>query len=59
MRRGNSIYLITRLYNTDDKIRTCELEDFLKSKYKHIETYMPYRDINEDKITEKWKNIRK
>ena len=55
MKRVNSIYLITRLYNTDDKIRTCELEDFLKSKYKHIETYMPYRDINEDKITEKWK----
>jgi nucleoside 2-deoxyribosyltransferase len=55
MKTVNSIYLITRLYNTDDKICTCELESFLKSRYKHIETYMPYRDTNEDKITEKWK----
>ena len=51
-----SIYLITRLYNTADKIRTCELELFLKEKYKDISIYMPYRDINEDRIENNWKD---
>ena len=50
-----SIYLITRLYNTGDKIRTCELENYLKSKGSNLNIYMPYRDVDEDKIKKNWK----
>jgi len=49
------IYLITHLYNIDDKIRTCKLETFLKDKF-DVEIYMPYRDSKEEDIDESnWK----
>jgi len=50
------IYLITKLYNLDDKIRTCELEKYLKENFE-VEIYMPFRDTKEENISqEKWKS---
>jgi len=49
------VYLLTRLYNIDDKIRTCLLERNLK-EYFSCSIYMPYRDSREEKINQKnWK----
>jgi len=50
------IYLITKLYNLDDKIRTCELEKYLKENFE-VEIYMPFRDTKEENISQKiWEN---
>lgn len=51
------IYLTTRLYNIDDKLRTCKLEKYLKEEIlDDIEIYMPYRDSDEESICAKnWK----
>lgn len=43
------IYLITHLYNFDDKIRTCQLEEYLKNNF-DVSIYMPYRDTKEELI---------
>jgi len=49
------IYLITHLYNIDDKLRTCKLESFLKENF-DVEIYMPYRDSKEENIDKNiWK----
>ena len=49
------LYLMTRLYNTMDKRRACELERvILKGGSVHT-TYMPYRDSDEDHIKGDWK----
>lgn len=49
------IYLATRLYNTDDKIRACDLEDHLRGIFPDAEIFMPYRDVDEDTIETNWK----
>ena len=50
------IYLLTRLYNMDDKIRACLLEEKLKENFP-CSTYMPYRDSREEEIDkENWKD---
>ncbi len=49
------IYLITRLFNFDDKLRTCKLEKYLKENF-NVSIYMPYRDSDEENISKKnWK----
>lgn len=49
------IYLATRLYNTNDKLRACHLEECLNKAYSNADVFMPYRDVNEDAITSDWK----
>ena len=49
------IYLTTRLFNFDDKLRTCKLEKYLKRNF-DVSIYMPYRDSDEENISkENWK----
>ena len=49
------IYLLTRLYNIDDKIRACLLEQKLKENFS-CSVYMPYRDSREEEINKQnWK----
>jgi len=49
------IYLITKLYNYDDKVRTCELENYLVKNF-DVEIYMPFRDSKEEFISSNsWK----
>jgi nucleoside 2-deoxyribosyltransferase len=49
------IYLTTRLFNFDDKLRTCKLERYLKDNF-DVSIYMPYRDSDEENISkENWK----
>ena len=49
------IYLTTRLFNFDDKLRTCKLEKYLKNNF-DVSIYMPYRDSDEENISkENWK----
>jgi len=51
----HKIYLISKLYNFDDKIRTCKLEKYLKDNF-DVEIYMPYRDSKEEFIEKSiWK----
>jgi len=51
----NKIYLTTRLYNLDDKLRTCKLEKYLEENF-DVSIYMPYRDSDEENISaENWK----
>lgn len=49
------LYLMTRLYNTSDKKRACDLETALLQRNSITSTYMPYRDTNEDEIDGEWK----
>lgn len=49
------LYLMTRLYNTFDKKRACDLEAALLQRNSIASTYMPYRDTNEDQIDGDWK----
>lgn len=49
------LYLMTRLYNTYDKRRACELERVLLESNNNFSAYMPYRDTSEDQITGDWK----
>jgi len=52
----NKIYLATRLYNLDDKLRTCKLENYLKERFDDVSVYMPYRDSDEENISaDNWK----
>lgn len=49
------IYLTTRLFNLDDKLRTCKLEKYLKENF-NVKIYMPYRDSDEENISQNnWK----
>lgn len=49
------LYLMTRLYNTMDKRRACELERVLLGSVPFLTTYMPYRDSDEGHIETNWK----
>ena len=51
----NKIYFATKLYNAYDKLRTLRLEEYLIKRLPKLETYMPYRDSDEENITKNWK----